>query len=407
MNINHKRNINAKHPARKLFLILFSFSLFFVLGTIFISYSFNTTHISQRDLYKGEDFNLNDNDSLTLRFEKERHKINVTIFGSNSIDITVYSEPVTKHIKINETVFFDLNNDSKNDLRVWLIEIVNYNAIVEFKRVDDFYCKPEWTCSKWGGCIDGLRKRNCEDVKRCGKPETIPDLEKFCSSVLEDSNESNQKEIDETSETESSNLSSLSDSPKEGELTCLENSGNPCSDLQECQGDWIISSDSLRCCFGDCYFPNIDLEGSIICDRDITSFRLAVYNCTPFTMDCIENILVPELGIIQRFESVLKIHKYSPGNNCLFEYSYGDVFMNYTYEKYNELFDEGKTIVQIDFELGSLRTDFTNKFQDKTMTCEYPQNEFLSFARNWEDGKTEWSRDVLGKYECTGNLTGL
>jgi hypothetical protein len=427
--MNNKKNRGYGRPGGKLFLILFTVLFFMVLGIIFLSYSFNTKTLTQRDLYKGESLALNDNDSLSFKFEKEKHKINITLFGSNSVDVTIYSEPLTKHIKINESAFFDLNNDSKNDLRVWLKEIVNYNAMIEFKRVDEGFCVPEWDCGKWGSCIDGLRKRTCEDVSRCGRPEEAPELERFCSDLVDDEEIPEEGPVEERPEVNVSNQSNESNVSQEdnntglvfnnpesdffignGEVTCSGNGGEVCSGSEKCQGDWINSSDSLRCCFGSCYSLqyNFDESGnSVTCDKSITSFRLAVFNCTSFVMNCVEIVLIPELGIVQRFESVFNIQGYYPGDNCLFGYGYGDVFLNYTSDKYDELFSEGNTVGQINYELDILRGDFENKFQDKSMVCKYPQNEFLEFARAWEDGNLEWDRSVLGKYECTGDLAGL
>lgn len=426
-----KRNIRGyERPGGKLFLILFTVFIFLFLGTIFLSYTLNTETLTPRDLYKGEILSLDDNDSLSFKFQKEKHKLNVTVFGYNSIDITVYSDPVTKHIKINESAFFDLNGDGKNDLRVWLKEIVYYNAIIEFKRIDGIFCSSEWDCGKWGSCVDGLRKRTCEDINRCGKQEESPILEMFCSDVIGGEEEIIENvpeekpvvELNNQSLTNLSNETSLEDSGGlnfynpgsdffigNGDLTCLGNGGEICVDNQKCQGKWLNASDSLRCCYGECYFYESALNGlnsSISCDKSKTSFRLAVYNCTPFVMDCIENILVFELGVVHGFESKFEI-KGQLGDNCLFEYSYGDVFLNYSQEEYTSLIEEGKTVGQINYELEILETEHINKFKDKTMVCEYPQDEFLIFARAWEDGDIEWSRDLLGKYDCSGDLVGL
>jgi hypothetical protein len=428
-NVDAPVGNEIKKPRSSLFLTLFAVIFFTVLVIFFISYSLNSNNVSHRDLVKGDSFDLKDNESLKVRFERERHKVNISILGANHVEITVASEPITKLIGINESVFFDLDNDSKNDLRVWLLSIENYKAEIEFKRIDGGFCSPDWECVKWGPCIDGLRKRTCEDLKRCGKPEDSPEIQKFCADVLEGDDDSQKDAVDKLEGKENVSTSNDSQDPDDpynfnltfdfqekglfigdGELSCSENNGNNCAGGQKCDGTWINSSNSLRCCFGDCYFLDFNLTGSnssVVCDQSLSSFRFAVSNCTPFKMDCVENVLIFELNILHGFESVLEIQGYLPGNKCSFYYGYENVFINYTAEKYLSLLSEGKSVPQINFELSTLETEHIQKYQDKNMVCEYPQNEFLDFARDWEEGKIEWNRDILGKYECTGSLSEI
>ncbi len=55
--------------------------------------------------------------------------------------------------------------------------------------------------------------------------------------------------------------------------------------------------------------------------------------------------------------------------------------------------------------LDSLKNQHITKYKNKEIICKYPKYEFLDFARDWEDGEIDWSRDVLGKYDCQGNLS--
>ncbi len=414
-----KKNSKLGKSRRSLFLTLFAVFFFLILGIFFISYSANSNNLSQGEFIRGESFNLKDNESLKVRFEKERHDISVRFLGANAVEVTVSSEPVIKNVRLNETTFFDLNNDSKNDLRVFLVEIVNYKATLEFKRVDGGYCNPNWECNTWGNCNDGLRKRECVDVMECGKSEQSPVVKRFCASVLSGDTAEGDLGIGDFVE------ANVSDDPQEtnntyyvekkesfvgdGGSTCLRNNASICLESQKCRGNWINSSDSLRCCFGGCYSPQFNLTGlnsSIFCDRSITSFRTAVSNCTFFKMNCVEHVLLFGLGIVQGFESVFEIQGYS-NTNCIFSYGYGDVFINYSDDKMSELIGEGKSLPQINFELETLEVEHIQKYQNKEMICYYPQSEFLSFARDWEDGKTSWSKDILGKYECSGTLAGI
>jgi hypothetical protein len=420
--------LSSKRNIGKLVLTLFGVFFFLILIIFFIFYSINSSKISQRDLYKGETFELKDNESLKVRFQKEKHEVDIRILGSKSVEVSVYSEPVKKRVGINESVFFDLNNDSKNDFRAWLLGIEDYKAIIEFKRVDGIFCSPNWKCERWGDCIDGLRRRKCEDLNRCGRPDDSPDTERFCADVLERdvseefelSNLTNLQDLYYFNYSQNSNQSN--DSNKiysvikgvlflgNGSLNCSDNYGNICTDRQKCNGNWINCSDSLRCCFGECYYPNFNLSGansSITCNKNISSFWLAAYNCTPFRMECEENVLLFGLGIVQGFESVLEIKGPVDIDRCLVYYGYGEVYINYTSEKYFDLIEQGKSSAQINFEIETLEDNHIQKYQNKNMVCKVLQKELFMFANKWKNDEAEWSRDFLGKYECEGDLVGI
>lgn len=46
--------------------------------------------------------------------------------------------------------------------------------------VDMNTCSPDWTCSEWSDCVNGLQKRVCVDSNKCDTAEGKPDLEKSC-----------------------------------------------------------------------------------------------------------------------------------------------------------------------------------------------------------------------------------
>ncbi|MFH1916537.1 MAG: hypothetical protein ABIJ21_04690 [Nanoarchaeota archaeon] len=43
-------------------------------------------------------------------------------------------------------------------------------------------CVPDWTCSEWLDCTNGVQKRVCVDSSKCGMDETKPAVQAYCES---------------------------------------------------------------------------------------------------------------------------------------------------------------------------------------------------------------------------------
>lgn len=46
-----------------------------------------------------------------------------------------------------------------------------------------YECVENWTCSEWGECVDGYRKRECVDVNECESNESKPEERAVCGTV--------------------------------------------------------------------------------------------------------------------------------------------------------------------------------------------------------------------------------
>ena len=80
----------------------------------------------------------------------------------------------------------------------------------------DANCTPNWLCSAWGECEDGVEERTCVDENNCGTEEDKPQEKQECTKT-----------------TLMSTINPLkSDSPEEGNST----SGNEASDDDETKG---------------------------------------------------------------------------------------------------------------------------------------------------------------------------
>ncbi|MAH46533.1 hypothetical protein CMI37_11950 [Candidatus Pacearchaeota archaeon] len=59
-------------------------------------------------------------------------------------------------------------------------------TLVEKERIWQSKCQSQWRCSEWEGCIDGVQRRDCEDIKECFIPTDLPDFTKFCSGFCQE-----------------------------------------------------------------------------------------------------------------------------------------------------------------------------------------------------------------------------
>lgn len=117
--------------------------------------------------------------------------------SSNYIDISIYSQPMYDRIYIGEAKVYDINNDSKPDIMIELINITNSGLNSSAKvRVYSLECmcpKP----SEWSDCIEGMQRRivyecdagtnyTClvkEETKPCEIVETTKVSKKLSSKI--------------------------------------------------------------------------------------------------------------------------------------------------------------------------------------------------------------------------------
>jgi len=373
----------SDRPKKGLWIALFiSVIVLFFLILFVASMQHDATTVSKNEIIRGEESQIKENNSLKFKFGGEEHNIKIGFLGVGSVDLIIESDPINVHLLINETQFFDLNKDNETDLKIKLIDIKSGKAVLLIKRVDGDFCIPNWQCNQWNECLNRIKERNCVDLNECGKEKSIPKEEIFCIE-------------------ESINISEFIGN---GLLNCSENNASICNSSQKCIGELINSSDSLKCCLGKCIdFQLNESIYSISCDKPIREFKEASNNCTFFNLNCQEEIFFPALGLIRNINITFELKGYNNGS-CIFYYAYTNYSINYSNEKFQELFDQGKTFEQINFQIDSLSSGFYSVYIDKNITCYYPVNDLKIFLYKWETGKETWNLDVLGKYKCEGSL---
>jgi hypothetical protein len=130
--------------------------------------------VLDKELIKGATLNLEENDSMGFEFGNEDHGIRIDFVGFDSAGITIFSDPITFVLELNEAEYIDLNKDEVYDIKVKLIKIENATATIAIKKVYLTICEENWNCSKWNECLEGNQTRVCEDLNSCGTMDNKP-----------------------------------------------------------------------------------------------------------------------------------------------------------------------------------------------------------------------------------------
>ena len=75
-------------------------------------------------------------------------------------------------IEIND--FIEVEDTSDLDSDIFTIDLVDAG------RIWDSLCNPDWECSEWETCVDGVSRRDCEDVKGCAVSKDAPVTVRGC-----------------------------------------------------------------------------------------------------------------------------------------------------------------------------------------------------------------------------------
>jgi len=179
-----KKNSFGKYKSenRKIWVIL-SFSLAFVLiiFILFAIFSSNSPrNISEEKILEGTSFELREGKPVTFMLSNEEHIIEADSIRSNSVEITISSEPVNFILSIGESKKVDLDGEGFYDLNVELRGIKNVRAEIYVEKINVLVCEEDWECGDWSGCVAGEGIRNCVDLNDCGTTINRPLENKVC-----------------------------------------------------------------------------------------------------------------------------------------------------------------------------------------------------------------------------------
>jgi len=134
----------------------------------------NVIVIPDGPLSEGQSFDLLKNN--VIQFELGGEKSNFTVKAKDGILTFLGSDN------------FILTQGKSNILDVDLDGVDDYVilALDEKKISIKSVCHESWTCSGWGDCSDGMKKRTCTDFNKCGTIKNKPMVIEVCEEVVVD-----------------------------------------------------------------------------------------------------------------------------------------------------------------------------------------------------------------------------
>jgi len=145
--------------------------------------------LSSDALFNGANFSLEEKDLFIVNFENKNYSF--TLDSIEKDKISLKKGAIEYELIGSFSLEFDLNRDDIIDIIVSVIKIDEkkgvVNLSVEYPVIE--LCTELWSCSGWGDCIEGVRKRVCVDDNLCGTVLDKPALEETCEMPVENETE--------------------------------------------------------------------------------------------------------------------------------------------------------------------------------------------------------------------------
>ncbi|MBU0958474.1 MAG: hypothetical protein KKB31_00875 [Nanoarchaeota archaeon] len=263
--------------------------------------------ISAEDLVSGTNVDLGKDKSVKMEIKDEEHKLTVEFVNTDSVDIIVESSPQRGRILLNEEEKFDIDSDNIYDLKVKLEGISEGKANLNLKKISEALCSENWGCTNWTRCLNGTQSRLCTDSNRCRTTDNKPSEVQSCTTVP------TCQQGDGCL-----NTCTLGDL----DCTCTEQNGTICATNQGCSASVINSSNSNKCCIGECVDTN-PIGFTEIC----LSFDGPCFNMTDFyqvypgccNLNATVNVsgtIYPECNLVLNYTDTITNCSNIPCPNC-------------------------------------------------------------------------------------------
>lgn len=334
---------------------------------IFLFMKFSSNKISSEELSEGTYFNMKVDKQFEFEIDEEEHKLILDAFGEDYVDLTVQSKPIKFTLKIGESKKFDLDNDEIYDLRIKLVRIENNKPYIFIKEISETICVEDWDCGEWSDCISKKQNRTCEDLANCGKNEDKPEEEQSCE---EDSG---------------MNMSNI--------LTCSEQNGKICNSTQICNGTIINSSNSGRCCDGDCVLATkevIDCGSSILTEETIGNtpnfdcFIDASENCDFAKLSFTNSLDFGIFGLIATSTASMELRGIEL-NKCIYYQKTDSFSLKFNDELIQQMLENNITLEEIN-QAEQKANDDNQQLIGMGFICSFDIDDLNSVLKRWNNG---------------------
>ncbi len=127
-------------------------------------------------LFSGISFDLESGSAIKLNLDGREYLLEIDSLLEDEVNFSL--EDFGFFMNVNNSVEFSLDKNFKLKIDLEGIENEKANFSLVLATVDA--CEPNWVCSDWGPCFEGLSKRVCVDGNYCGLEDGNPEMEEIC-----------------------------------------------------------------------------------------------------------------------------------------------------------------------------------------------------------------------------------
>jgi len=180
-------SVQEQKSNKKIWLLILIPILIIIIGVvIFLFLNSSSKTILDNEFSQGTNIQLKENAEAKFILDDEEHTIKIDSISSDSVTLTIQSNPIQVNLKIGEEKKFDLDDDSFYDVQVKLNGIKNGIPEIYIKKIHENICSENWECTDWSSCTSGQQTRTCTDSNSCGTIEDKPNEQQNCQLQIID-----------------------------------------------------------------------------------------------------------------------------------------------------------------------------------------------------------------------------
>lgn len=126
-----------KKPKKKIWLWMLVPILIIVIAAAFFYFNFSSKTISDSEFSQGVNFQLKENREAKFTLDGQRHTITINSIGSDSVTLTIQSNPIQINMGVGEIKKFDLDDDNFYDIQVKLNKIEEGIPEIYIKKIHE------------------------------------------------------------------------------------------------------------------------------------------------------------------------------------------------------------------------------------------------------------------------------
>lgn len=170
--------------------IIFGLTVIILIFFILLEEEQNFFRLSEDALAEGISADVMKNSVIQFGLSSGSYEFSVDSLEANLVVLSIGDKKI--NLVKDENIELDLDDDGTADYSIDFTDFFGNSARLFFIEIPEEVftnssedCVPSWSCSVWGDCIDGIRRRECSDSNNCGNEKNKPILTKGCNDKIE------------------------------------------------------------------------------------------------------------------------------------------------------------------------------------------------------------------------------